>query len=161
MSTYGFPMNDVLPLIEETIETSTPRVRVWSLVGDLTNMSRWSPQVMHTRVSDRPIGLGTTMLNINRRGLLVWPTRGKVVRFEPHREIAFRIKDNYTIWSFTLEDTESGGTRITQRREAPDGISKLSDTLTTRVLGGVGPFQEELREGMQQTLRRIKAEAEA
>lgn len=154
-------MNDVLPLIEETIETTAPRVRVWALVSDLANMSRWSPQVWKTIVRERPVQLGTRTFNINRRGLLVWPTRSKVVRFEPHHEVAFRIKDNFTIWSFLLEDTESGGTRITQRREAPDGVSGISRTLTKRVLGGQAPFQAELREGMQQTLRRIRTEAES
>lgn len=152
--------DDLLPLIEETIDVDAPRVQVWALVSDPANMARWSPQVMRTIVRQRPVQLGTSMLNINRRGLLVWPTRSKVVRFEPHREVAFRIKDNFTIWSFQLDDTDSGGTRITQRREAPDGISGISRTLTTRVLGGIAPFQDELRTGMQQTLRRIKAEAE-
>lgn len=153
-------MTDVLPLIEESIETTAPRVQVWALVSDLTRMSRWSPQVLRTIVRERPIKLGTTLLNFNRRGLLVWPTRSKVVRFEPHHEIAFRIKDNLTIWSFALEDTETGGTRITQRREAPDGISAISKKLTERVLGGIAPFQDELRQGMQLTLGRIKADAE-
>ncbi len=52
-----------------------------------------------------PVRLGTRSYNLNRRGLLFWPTRSKVVRFEPHREFAFRVKDNRTIWSFTLEPT--------------------------------------------------------
>lgn len=73
-------MSDVLPLIEETIETTAPVVRVWSLVSDLGRMSRWSPQVVKTVVRGRPIQLGTRMVNINRRGLLVWPTRTEVVR---------------------------------------------------------------------------------
>ncbi len=147
-------------LIEETIETTAPPVKVWSLVSDLTRMARWSPQVMKTIVRGGPVHLGTKALNINRRGALVWPTRSKVVRFEPHRDFAIRIKDNLTIWSFTLEPLEDGGTRIIQRREAPDGVSDISRTLTTRVLGGVGPFQAELRAGMRQTLARIKTDAE-
>lgn len=153
-------MSDVLPLIEESIETSVPPVRVWAMVSDLGRMSQWSPQVVRTVVHARPIALGTRMTNINRRGPLFWPTRTKVVRFEPHREIAFRVKDNLTIWSFTLEPTATGGTRITQRREAPDGISSISRVLTTRVLGGIPQFQDELRDGMRQTLQRIKAELE-
>jgi len=82
------------------------------------------------------------------------------VRFEPHRDFAFRIKDNATIWSFTLEPTETG-TRVVQRREAPDGTTRISDTLIRRVMGGQESFQGELRTGMQQTLRRLKADAEA
>ena len=90
----------------------------------------------------------------------MWPTRSEVVRFEPHREFAIRIKDNLTVWSFTLEPLEGGGTRIIQRRETPDGISDISRKVTERFLGGVGDFQDELRAGMRQTLARIKVEAE-
>ena len=148
------------PLLEETIDIDAPAVKVWSLVSDLPRMARWSPQVVRTIVRGGPTQLGTRSININRRGLLFWPTQAKVVRFEPHREIALRIKDNFTIWSFTLEPTEGGGTRVTQRREAPDGISNISARLTDLALGGQESFVAELREGMRQTLARIKDEAE-
>lgn len=148
-------------LLEETIEVDAAPAKVWSLVADLPRMASWSPQVVKTFVRGGPVQLGTRTVNINRRGLLVWPTQAKVVRFEPHREIALRIKDNFTIWSFLLEPTEAGGTRIVQRREAPDGISSISLKLTDAVFGGQEGFAAELREGMRQTLGRIKAAAEA
>ena len=155
-------LDHVQPLIEETIEVSAPPARVWSLVSDLRRMSRWSPQVVRTFVrGGGPVQLGSRMVNVNRRGLLVWPTQSTVIRFEPHREIAFRVKDNFTVWSFTLDQSSSGGTTITQRREAPDGVSDISRRLTNAVLGGVPSFQDELRVGMRQTLGRIKADAEA
>jgi uncharacterized protein YndB with AHSA1/START domain len=150
------------PSLEETVEVDATPERVWTLVSDLRRMARWSPQVQRTFVrGDGTVRLGTRTVNVNRRGLLVWPTRAKVVRFEPHREIALRIKDNFTIWSFTLEPTEAGGTLITQRREAPQGISPISHRLTDAVLGGQQQFTAELRDGMRQTLTRIKADAEA
>ena len=150
------------PSLEETVEVDATPERVWSLVSDLRRMARWSPQVQRTFVrGDGTVRLGTRTVNVNRRGLLVWPTRAKVVRFDPHREIALRIKDNFTIWSFTLEPTEAGGTLITQRREAPQGISPISHRLTDAVLGGQQQFTAELRDGMRQTLTRIKADAEA
>lgn len=150
----------VAPLLEESIDIDASPVRVWSLVSDLGRMSRWSPQVVTTVVRGRPIQLGTTMVNVNRRGLLVWPTQARVVRFEPHREIAFRIRENRTIWSFTVEDDGAGGTTLTQRREAPDGISPISRRLTDRLLGGVADFQVELGSGMRETLGKIKVDAE-
>ncbi len=150
----------VAPLLEESIDIDASPVRVWSLVSDLGRMSRWSPQVVTTVVRGRPVQLGTTMVNVNRRGLLVWPTQARVVRFEPHREIAFRIRENRTIWSFTVEDDGAGGTTLTQRREAPDGISPISRRLTDRLLGGVADFQVELGSGMRETLGRIKVDAE-
>jgi uncharacterized protein YndB with AHSA1/START domain len=158
----GPAASDVLePLLEESVEISAPPVEVWALVSDLRRMASWSPQVVRTFVRGRPVQLGTRTVNVNRRGLLVWPTQAKVVRFEPHREIALRIKENWTIWSFTLEPTESGGTRLVQRREAPDGVSAVSVRLTNTALGGVPSFQAELREGMRQTLAAIKADAES
>ncbi|EON22358.1 cyclase/dehydrase [Nocardioides sp. CF8] len=150
----------VAPLLEESTTIDAAPEKVWTLVSDLGRMSEWSPQVVKTIVRGRPIQLGTKMININRRGLLVWPTQSKVVRFEPQREVAFRVKDNFTIWSFTLEADGAGGTRLTQRREAPDGISNISRALTERVLGGVADFQVELGEGMRETLAKIKVAAE-
>jgi uncharacterized protein YndB with AHSA1/START domain len=149
------------PLIEESIEVSAAPAQVWALVSDLPRLAEWSPQVLRTFVrTGRPIRLGTRLLNLNRRGLLVWPTRSKVVRLVPEREIAFRIAENFTTWSFTLEPVP-GGTRIVHRREAPDGISAVSARLTDAVLGGETAFQAELREGMRSTLDRVRAAAEA
>jgi uncharacterized protein YndB with AHSA1/START domain len=154
------PLTDVAPL-EATVEIDAPPAEVWSLVSDLRNMPRWSPQCAKTFVrGGGPVQLGSRMVNVNRRGLLVWPTQSKVVRFEPEQEIAFRVKENWTIWSYALEPTDAGGTRVTARREAPKGVSDLSVKLTEAVLGGVETFTDELREGMQQTLRKIKADAE-
>jgi uncharacterized protein YndB with AHSA1/START domain len=150
----------VAALLEESIDIDAPPVRVWSLVSDLGRMSRWSPQVVTTIVRGRPVQLGTTTININRRGPLVWPTRARVVRFRPHREIAFRVKDNLTIWSFSLADNGTGGTTLTQRREAPDGLSPLARTLEDRLMGGIAKFQVELGAGMRETLSKIKADAE-
>ena len=151
----------VAPLLEESIDIDAPPVRVWSLVSDLGRMSKWSPQVVKTIVRGGPVQLGTRTININRSGLLVWPTRSKVVRFEPHSEIAFRIKDNKTIWSFHLADNGTGGTTLTQRREAPDGLSPIAQTLEDRLMGGVSSFEVELGAGMRQTLAKIKADAES
>ena len=111
-------MTQVETLIEESIEVDAPPATVWKLVTDLPRMASWSPQVVRTVVRGGPVQLGTRTVNINRRGVLVWPTRSKVVRFEPHRDFAFRIKDNKTIWSFTLEPT-TAGTRVVQRRRPP------------------------------------------
>ncbi|MCW2828072.1 MAG: hypothetical protein JWQ67_1688 [Marmoricola sp.] len=153
------PLTDVAP-IEASIDIAAPPARVWGLVSDLRNMPRWSPQCRKTFVRGGPIGQGSKLVNINRRGLLVWPTQSMVTEFVPEQKIAFRIKENWTIWSFTLEPTTDGGTRVVQRREAPKGISDVSVRLTKTVLGGLDEFTTELRQGMNQTLARIKADAE-
>jgi len=151
------PLMNVAP-IEATVEIDAPPAKVWELVSDLRNMARWSPQVVRTFVK-APVTEGSTMFNINRRKLLVWPTQAKVVRFVPEQEIAFRVKENFTVWSYQLEPAGTG-TRVTARREAPQGISDLSVGLTKRALGGVDVFTEELQQGMRETLAKIKVDAE-
>jgi len=138
---------------------ATP-AQVWSLISDLPRMNEWSPQVVRTVVVPSPTQLGSRMFNLNKQGRKRWPTTGRVVRFAPSRDLAFRIAENRTIWSFQLEDAD-GGTRVTHRRETPQGISVLSKVLTKVALGGQEPFVAELKQGMQQTLERIKAAAEA
>jgi uncharacterized protein YndB with AHSA1/START domain len=154
------PLTDV-PTLEASIEIDATPEQVWALVSDLRNMPRWSPQCAKTFVrGGGPVEHGSRMVNINRRGLLVWPTQAKVVRFEEGREVAFRVKDNMTVWSYTLEPLGTG-TRLVERREAPQGISDISVRLTKAVLGGVDNFTRELVAGMNSTLHKIKAEAEA
>lgn len=148
------------PQLEASIEIAAPPAQVWALVTDLAKMASWSPQVVRSVIRGGAVKQGTKFFNINRRGPLFWPTQAMVVRFEPHTDFAFRVKENFTIWSFALEPTTDGGTRVTQRRETPKGVSGLSLNLTKYVLGGVDKFTDELRVGMAQTLERIKAEAE-
>jgi uncharacterized protein YndB with AHSA1/START domain len=152
-------MHDVAPL-EATTEIDVPVERVWELVSDLRNTARWSPQCVRTFMRGET-AVGRTALNLNRRGFLLWPTQSQVVRVVPEREIAFRVKENFTVWSYLLEDLGEGRTRLTNRREAPQGISGVSVRLTKVAFGGVPGFTEELQSGMEQTLAGIKAEAEA
>lgn len=149
----------VLKHIEHSVEIAATPEQVWALVSDLPRISEWSPQVMKTFVRDRPLQQGSRLFNLNRKGLLVWPTRAKVVRFEQDREVAWKIKENGSTWSFTLEPTDAG-TRLVQRREAPNGLSQVSVSLTDRFMGGQGDFQDELQEGMKQTLAHVKRLAE-
>lgn len=154
------PLTDVAPL-EASIDIAAPPIEVWSLVSDLRNMYRWSPQCRKTIVRGGVMREGAKLININRRGLLFWPTQAMVTDFVPEQRIAFRIRENWTIWSFELSPTPGGGTRLVQRREAPKGISDVSVGLTKVVLGGVEVFTTELVQGMNQTLQKIKRDAEA
>lgn len=153
-------------LLEDTIEIDAPADKVWAMVTDIPAMAKWSPQVVKSTVKGGVVKQGATFRNLNKQGIKRWPTAGKVVRFKAPTqtaagEFAFKIRENRTIWSFEIEPTASGGTRLTERRETPDGVSQLSQILTKVVLGGQQPFTDELRQGIRQTLERIKAEAEA
>ena len=149
--------------IEKSIERSTtidaPVEAVWQLVSDLTNMGRWSPQCRYTHVFGGETKQGAKAININHRGWLHWPTQSKVVRYVENTEIAFKIKENQTTWYYRLEKAGEG-TKLTAGRDAERGTLKLSAMLVDKVLGGQEDFTAELKQGLEQTLAKIKAEAE-
>lgn len=157
------PLTDVAPLAAST-DIAAPPAEVWALVSDLRNMARWSPQTVKSFRRGGE-GLGATFLNVNRLKVLVWPTQSKVVRFdapgaEGTGEIAWRVKENFTIWSLRLAPNAAGGTTLTSTREAPQGISDVSVRLTKVAFGGVPKFTGQLQADMAVTLAKIKAAVE-
>lgn len=146
------------PLLQAEIEIDAPASRVWELVSDVGRMRQWSPQCRIMRALG-PIRPGTRTLNLNRRGLLFWPTTAVITEVVPERKFAFRIPVNTTVWSYELEPTATG-TRLVETRHAENGVTALSTAVTNTALGGVDNFEKELLEGMRQGLARIKAAAE-
>jgi uncharacterized protein YndB with AHSA1/START domain len=114
-----------------TITIAATPAQVWALIADVERMSGWSPQVVKTKAFGKPVKLGTRFVNLNCQGWKHWPTTAQIVRFAPERDMAFRITENYTVWSFRLEEAD-GGTVLTHRRETPNGISTLSRVLPSR-----------------------------
>lgn len=141
--------------LEATIDISASPQQVWAVVADLKRMGEFSPQCRRMTVLGGPVGVGTKTVNINRKGLLVWPSTAKVLTFEPGRELRFRVNENRTIWSFVLEPID-GGTRIVQRREAPTGTSKISKILINLAMGGADSFDDDMVVGMNATLAKLK-----
>jgi uncharacterized protein YndB with AHSA1/START domain len=147
-------------LIEGSVEIAAPPAEVWALVSDLTRMPEWSPQCRKMIVLGRGVKLGTRTLNVNGHGKLRWPTSAKVVAFEPNRKLAFRIVENRSVWTYDLEETATG-TRLTESRTTPRGIAKVSNLSVEKFMGGTESFEAGLDTGINQTLERIKAAAEA
>jgi hypothetical protein len=102
---------------------------------------------------------GTRTIKQNRRGLLFWPTTSVITEVVPERKFAFRIPINTSVWSYELETTATG-TRLIETRHAENGVTAVSTAVTKAALGGVDSFEQELLEGMSQSLARIKAAAE-
>lgn len=147
----------VEPVLEHQIYIEAPPEEVWDLVGDVRRMSEWSPSVQSTRLraGHDQVALGAELTNLNAMADYTWVTHATIVRYEPHREIAFKVTENWAIWSFRL-DPVGAGTQLTQRRDTPDGISDLSLELTDATHGGQEAFTATLNEEMVQTLARIK-----
>jgi uncharacterized protein YndB with AHSA1/START domain len=149
------------PVLEESIDIAAAPDTVWRLVSDVRRMPEWSPQVESTRLrgSAEQVADGVEFTNLNSNGTFQWTTHGTVVRLDSGREIAFRIKENWAVWSLRLEPTP-GGTRLTQRRENPDGSPAETAHVIDAYLGGQDAFTESMRDGMRKTLQAIKAAAE-
>ncbi|MFF0817329.1 SRPBCC family protein [Rhodococcus sp. NPDC003318] len=146
--------------LEASVDIDATPDAVWQVVSDLERMGRWSPQCKTMKVFGGPIRRGSRTVNVNRKGRLVWPTSAKVIRFEPARAIAWRVTENHTIWTYELTPTETG-TRVTERREAPTGTTKISSFLVDKFMGGTADFEVYMIAGMNTTLSRIKSEVEA
>jgi uncharacterized protein YndB with AHSA1/START domain len=146
------------PILQAEIEINAPVSRVWSLVSDVSKMPQWSPQCRVMRALG-PIRPGTRTLNLNRRGLLFWPTTAVITEVVPERKFAFRIPINTSVWSYELEPTATG-TRLVETRHAENGVTAVSTAVTKAALGGVDSFEKELLDGMNQSLARIKTAAE-
>lgn len=142
--------------IESSIEIDAPPARVWEVISDVRNATQWSSQAWKIFALGGRTTKGTWALNLNKRGPLLWPTTSRVVEFEPGRRFGNRITENTTIWVFELEPTPGGGTRLTERREVPEGLTFISRFLTDKVFGGQPSFTSEMDEGVSLSLERIK-----
>ncbi|MGN0102201.1 MAG: SRPBCC family protein [Dietzia sp.] len=143
--------------IESSIEIDAPPARVWEVVSEVRNATEWSSQAWKIFSPGKRTTKGTWALNLNKRGPVVWPTTSRVVEFEPGRRFANRINENTTVWVFELEPTATGGTRLTERREVPEGLTFISRFLTDRLFGGQKSFTAEMDRGVSTSLQRIKA----
>ncbi|MBL1072788.1 SRPBCC family protein [Nocardia sp. 2] len=144
--------------LEATIDIAAAPEQVWNVVSDLKRMPEFSPQCIRMQ----PLGsvrTGTWTINLNKDGAKVWPTTSRVVRFEPNRAIAFRMTENRTIWSFTLEPT-ANGTKVTQRRDVVGNVPWVIRKMIDTTLGGEVNFEDGLVQGMNETLGKIKTAVE-
>lgn len=146
------------PLLQAQIDIDAPVERVWSLISDLSRMPEWSPQCRLMKVLG-PVRVGARTVNLNRRKFTFWPTTARIVEFIPQQKLAFRMDISNVIWTYELEPTETG-TRVVESRHAENGTSAVSNALINTFMGGVPGFEDELVDGMNASLARIKAAAE-
>lgn len=150
-------MGSPLP-ISASVDVDAPVEAVWHLVGDVTSMPRWSPELAWLRVLGRgPVAVGSRLLGLNRRGLVVWPTVSTVTRLEPGRAIAWRTRESAATWSYELAPTPQG-TRLTARRDLT--AYSTGTAVLGPVIGGAASHDRELAAGLETTLGRIKVAAE-
>lgn len=140
-----------------TVEINATPEQVWAVLSDLARMPEFSPELRKARVFGGP-GLGATILGLNRRKAVVWPTTSKVVRWEPNQAVAWKVRESGATWIYELEPT-AAGTSVTGRRVLP--AYTVPSKMLTPFLGGANGHDVELNAGIEETLHRIKAVVEA
>jgi uncharacterized protein YndB with AHSA1/START domain len=142
---------------------AAPPERVWELVTDFDRVPEWSPELVKM-VALKPGGLrpGQWYLGINRRKAAVWPTRSVLAVLEPGRAVAWDTRSSGARWIWELEAAGDGeATHVVHRRPVPRQITLLSRVFAPAFLGGSVEHADELEAGMQRTVDRLKAAAEA
>lgn len=144
--------------VSATTRVEAPVERVWEVVSDVRRMPEFSPEVRKVLTYG---GTGTKMrlVGINRRGLAVWPTTSRVVRWDPERAIAWKVRESGATWLYELEPADGAATTLTARRLLPR--FSMGTTLMGPVIGGAELHDRELSAGLATTLERMKALIEA
>lgn len=132
------------------------------MLSDITRMGEWSPENeggvwLGGATGPAP---GAKFRASNRRGKRKWKTLSTVTQAEPGRRFSFRVSSagiQVADWSYEIERTASG-CRVTESwvEQRPGWFKPLA-----RVATGVADRVVTNREGMEQTLERLAAVAEA
>lgn len=140
------------------IDIAAPPEQVWDLVSDVTRMGEWSPECFRCSWVGGATGptVGARFRGWNRQGPLRWATTSSVVESARGEVFSFVTKQSAATWTYRLTATPDGGTHLVETRV--DGDKPLIARAFFRVVPGRAERQ---RDGMVQTLRRIKASAES
>lgn len=153
-------MSERVAPLEASIHIDAPPARIWAIVSDQRRMNEWSPETWRQKFFGDGIGVGTRSININKRKGFFWPTASKITEFVPEKRLAFYVTGSSTFWSYDLAPVRDG-TLVTERRDLKGGRRAiLSKATAALALGGIDEHDAELKAGMEETLARIKAEAE-
>ena len=150
---------------EVSTVVAAPPGAVYALVADVTRTPEFRPEVISCRWLDGATGpvAGARFEAVNRSGSgKTWKNRPVVTAAEPGREFAFTRTEPFAgsiAWRYRLEPA-SGGTRVTESYEVERRVSRLGWLVIEKVFRG-GDRRAALRTGMQTTLERLRAAAEA
>lgn len=140
---------------------AAPADMLYDLVADIEHMPRWSPETTATAWlgdADRAV-VGARFEGRNAIGRITWKTKPTITVAERGRQFAFRVPGRAgATWLYTF--VESDGTTtvtetVTQQRPSPAPIRFMQRR------GGVTDRAAHLRQGMETTLDRLAAHAEA
>ena len=137
-----------------------PAQRVWDVLTDLGAMVEGSPELV-MMVPLLPGGLrpGQQYLGLNRRKLVVWPTRNVVVEVAAERRLVWDTTTSGARWIYELEP-DGDRTRLTARRPVPRKLTWVGSVVAERLLGGAEQHADELEAALGSTLDYIRRASE-
>ncbi|GAA3353871.1 MULTISPECIES: SRPBCC family protein [Saccharopolyspora] len=132
--------------------------KVWDLLADITRMPEWSPDLWRCswRGKVREPVAGARFIGFNKTG---FPTPNVIESAERGREFSFRTTAHDTVWRYLLTP-DGDGTVVTEQRDTSKSKKFVVNTLN-RLAGGEEKLAASFRGGMEKTLQRLKATAEA
>ncbi len=163
---------------ETSLFIDAPPERVWRMISDVTRMGEWSPITYKCEWVEGATGpeKGARFKGYNKMSPARWWTLCEVTESEPAKVFEFRTmrvsfpislgvgEREMTRWRYTFEP-EGIGTKVTERYEASfvPPVLSVPETIARRL--GLGKSVDKRRQatydGMDATLRRLKAAAEA
>ncbi|MCE7082338.1 SRPBCC family protein [Streptomyces sp. ST2-7A] len=147
---------------EVSIRIDASPEQVWDLISDVTRMGEWSPECRRCYWRGGKRGVGARFIGVNRRGWVVWVTSNRVEKSERGRSFAFRTTTNGVRWGYRMVP-DGEGTLVTEVWDVSGqntGQRKRTESFANMLLGSQESHLQELRDGMRQTLQRVKAAAE-
>jgi uncharacterized protein YndB with AHSA1/START domain len=148
--------------VSVTREIAAPAERVWELVSDVTRMGEWSPENTGAQWlgGATKAASGAKFRGTNQSDKRSWKTVATVVDCTPGRAFSFHVKAgpfDIAEWRYDFEPAGAGCTVTETWTDRRGGLMRW---LGGKV-SGVDDRAAHNRAGMQQTLDRVAAEAEA
>ena len=150
---------------EVTIHIDSRPDEVYALIADVTRTPQFSPEVLSCVWLDGAtgpaVGARFEATNKVRRGRS-WKYRPVVTVAETGKEFAFSRTEKVTgtlVWRYRFQPAGTG-THVSESYEVTRPVSRVGWFVMERFFGS-RDRRAELRAGMQQTLERLKAAAEA
>lgn len=135
---------------------------MWSLVSDVTRMGEWSPETRRgvwLKDASGP-AVGARFRGENEFGKKSWSTTCEVVEAEPGKSFCFRVKGGplgVALWEYRFEPAPEGCVVEESWTDERGWFVKK----TGKLMAGVEHDAAWNRKGMEQTLERLAAVAEA
>lgn len=144
-----------------TTHIAAPAEQVWALITDITRMGDWSPETVKAEWIGGATGpaVGARFKGSNKLGIMRWSTKPVVEVADAGREFTFVTTNGsgskkYTRWSYRLSPT-GDGTDVTESWEELGSLPIIGSLMMN------DKREKRITAGMEQTLARIKAAAEA